>query len=76
MSEKAETYFSYLLRLWREDRNDERIWRASLESAQTGEQHNFNTLSDLFGFLCERAGVPGKSCEESQQCRTNRGKQR
>lgn len=54
MSEKAETYFSYLLRLWREERNDEQIWRASLESAQTGERRNFATLDELITFLREQ----------------------
>lgn len=51
MTETASTYYSYLLRLWREDRNDESIWRASLESAQTREQHNFATLDELIAFL-------------------------
>lgn len=54
MSEKAETYFSYLLRLWREERNDEWIWRASLESAQTGERRNFATRDELIAFLREQ----------------------
>jgi hypothetical protein len=60
MTETASAYYSYLLRLWREDRNDESIWRASLESAQTREQHNFATLDELIAFLhgllVERAG--------------------
>lgn len=51
MAETASTYYSYLLRLWREDRNEESIWRASLESAQTREQHNFATLDELIAFL-------------------------
>ena len=54
MAEKAATYSSYLLRLWRDERNDESVWRASLESAQTGERYNFATLDGLYEFLRER----------------------
>lgn len=64
MSEKAETYFSYLLRLWREEHNDEWIWRASLESAQTGERHNFATLDELIAFLHEQTSTSALSQRE------------
>lgn len=64
MSEKAETYCSYLLRLWREDHNDEQIWRASLESAQTGERHNFATLDELIAFLREQTSTSALSKRE------------
>lgn len=66
MTETASTYHSHLLRLWREDRNEERIWRASLESAQTREQHNFATLEELIAFLrglCAESAGPDEKRE-------------
>ena len=51
---KEEThYLSYLLRLWR-DSDIENVWRASVESARTGERQGFAGLDDLFGFLREQ----------------------
>lgn len=53
MSKKAEwqgeqsDYQSYLLRLWRVSDGEEE-WRASLESAHTGERTGFATLGALF----------------------------
>ncbi len=44
------TYRSYLLRLWREGQAGE-PWRASLQSAVTGERQGFASLDDLFGFI-------------------------
>ena len=70
MAEKTASYFSYLLRLWREDRDDEIVWRASLESAQTAERHNFTTIDDLFDFLCERTTEPTDSEPEEQAHQT------
>jgi hypothetical protein len=52
--EEQPGYVSYLLRLWREDG----IWRASLESARTGELSTFANLAELFEDLrgrCFRA---------------------
>jgi hypothetical protein len=57
---------SYLLRLWRDDSAGRIIWRASLESAQTAERHNFATLNDLFEFLRKRASEPATSGPETQ----------
>jgi hypothetical protein len=67
MAEKADAYFSYLLRLWRDDSADRSTWRASLESAQTAERHHFATLDDLFTFLRERANAPAASGPETQR---------
>ena len=49
-------YQSYLLRLWREN-DEEKGWRASLESSRTGERRGFARLDDLFGFLRQQTGV-------------------
>jgi hypothetical protein len=63
MDKKQPDYLSYLLRLWREENHrapgaDKTIWRASLESAHTGEKRTFASLSDLFDFLREQTGKP------------------
>jgi hypothetical protein len=65
MDQEQSNYFSYLLRLWREDdsemiyRVDEApdhtesrpIWLASLESSLTGQRQGFTNLDGLFAFL-------------------------
>ena len=62
MSEKAERtgeqshYQSYLLRLWRVDIGREG-WRASIESAHTGERRGFATLDALFDYVRSRTCV-------------------
>ena len=50
------TYHSFLLRLWREFRHSP--WRASLESAATGERHSFADLERLFAFLAGECPPP------------------
>jgi hypothetical protein len=49
-------YQSYLLRLWRAKEGEEG-WRASLESAQTGEHKGFATLDALFDYVWSRTRV-------------------
>ena len=62
MGEEAErtggqsTYQSYLLRLWRVKEGEEG-WRASLESAQTGERTGFATLDALFDYVRSQTGA-------------------
>lgn len=71
MDGEQPNYFSYLLRLWREN-NGEMIhqvdeasdhtesrptWLASLESSLTGQRQGFASLEDLFVFLRQRAGT-------------------
>ena len=51
MAEEPQEYQSYLLRLWRTSLRGKPTWRASLESAQTGERHSFADLESLFAFL-------------------------
>jgi len=71
MGEKAgrtgeqSAYQSYLLRLWRANEGEEG-WRASLESAQTGERRGFATLDALFEYIRwrTRAGPSLNSCGE------------
>ena len=51
MAEEPQEYQSYLLRLWRTSSRGKPTWRASLESAQTGEQRGFADLGSRFAFL-------------------------
>ena len=51
MPEERHGYHSYLLRLWRTSNQGKPGWRASLESAQTGERRGFADLESLFAFL-------------------------
>jgi hypothetical protein len=51
-------YRSYLLRLWRATCDGQTVWRASLESPQTGEQAGFASLEALFDHL--RASTQAK----------------
>jgi hypothetical protein len=43
------TYIAYLVRMWQED--EEIPWRASAQSARTGEKFYFSDLESLFLFL-------------------------
>jgi hypothetical protein len=51
MVEEPRRYVSYLLRLWQTERGGALIWRASLQSAHTGERRGFASLDDLYAFL-------------------------
>jgi hypothetical protein len=44
-------YFSYLLRVWRDDDEDQAAWRMSLEAPLTGQRQGFGSLDDLSTFL-------------------------
>jgi len=44
-------YESYLLRLWESDEDGQLIWRASLESTDTGKRNGFADLASLFAYL-------------------------
>jgi hypothetical protein len=71
MDEEQPNYFSYLLRLWREDDGEmlhqvdeapdhtesRPIWLASLESSLTGQRQGFASLEDLFAFLRRQTGT-------------------
>jgi hypothetical protein len=51
MSKERRRSVSYLLRLWQAEREGALVWRASLESAHTGERHGFANLAELYVFL-------------------------
>jgi hypothetical protein len=54
-------YLSYLLRLWQIRSGGELVWRASLESARTGERTGFASVDALFAFLQQQTGVVSDS---------------
>ena len=62
-AEAGEDYRSYLLRLWRED-GGQQPWRASLESAITGERRGFASLDALFRFLRQQTGTFSSSIQK------------
>lgn len=51
MKQPTDSYQSYLLRLWQEERDGVLLWRASLESVQTRERWGFVGLPEVFAFL-------------------------
>ncbi len=51
MTDTRYDYASFLLRLWRAQDYGRPIWRASLESTQTGQRQNFTELEGLITFL-------------------------
>ena len=51
MNREQQRYISYLLRLWQTESDDGLVWRASLESPQSGERVGFTSLACLFGYL-------------------------
>jgi hypothetical protein len=80
MNEEQRTYYSYLLRLWRDDdRGMHRqvdkashytekttIWLASLESSLSGQRQGFANLDGLFSFLRRQTGtVSGPESEDA-----------
>jgi hypothetical protein len=79
MSEKAgrtegqSDYQSYLLRLWRAKEGEEG-WRASLESAQTGERKGFATLDALFGYVRSQTLLESIPCSCAEGAGRTRGR--
>jgi hypothetical protein len=65
MDTPQRTYLSYMLRLWRDDSGEKIVWRASLESVQTGERRHFVDEDHLFADLAQQLGLPARSahCE-------------
>ncbi len=51
MAGKQQIYLSYLLRLWQVIVDGQPVWRASLESAQTGQRRGFASLAQLTAFI-------------------------
>jgi hypothetical protein len=58
LSEESGHYESFLLRLTKSNADGRPVWRASLESTQTGEQRHFASLKQLVAFLKTRFREP------------------
>ena len=54
--EGKESYFSFLLRMWKVDGEGVPTWRASLEDPRTGERIGFANLEALFVSLWQQIG--------------------
>ncbi len=61
-------YFSFLLRVWRVEVKERTLWRASLESPNTGERLGFADLEALSRYLRAETGQEG-----SETCRMDPG---
>lgn len=61
MPGRRPEYLSYLLRLWRVRARGVTVWRASLQSPQTGERLGFATLDKLVAFLWEQTGLASEA---------------
>ncbi len=51
-------YLAYMLRLWRVHSQSHIVWRASLESAHTGERVMFADLDALLAFIGDKTRPP------------------
>ena len=60
-------YKSFLLRMWRVREADHEVWRASLESIESGEKRGFASLEALLAYLSELAGKPQEECDEGEK---------
>ena len=62
-------YRSYLLRMWQEGQTGD-AWRASLQSAATGERQGFASLDSLFDFIRQEAAAArtGSTSADGQSC--------
>lgn len=67
MRRGGRRYISYLLRLWQVRTGNELVWRASLESPQTGERTGFANIEDLFAFLQQQMGIVSDSDEDEDE---------
>ena len=66
MSENRQRHMSYVLRLWQVTIEGQPVWRASLESALTGQRRGFANLEDLLDFLREEIAVKRESKRENR----------
>jgi len=57
----ASRYYSYLIRLWASETNDELTWRYLLESTECGEKQFFTNLDDLLDFFENLISSPSLS---------------
>jgi hypothetical protein len=61
MAAQQVDYASYLLRLWRTERDGRPVWHASLEGTADGQRLNFSSLDALVAFLERHFGLQGRA---------------
>jgi len=61
MRDEQTQYLAYMLRLWAVDSNNQSVWRASLESPDTGDRQAFRSLLALFEFLEDKTSRPAQN---------------
>ena len=64
---RQRPHVSYLLRLWQVESKGAVIWRASLQSPNTGERRGFTSLADLLSFLEEEYGSVDRAKMDLQE---------
>ena len=72
MREEMRRYHAFLLRLWPVKIRGQTVWRASLESAHTGERQGFADLDALCRYLRQQtvriAGARVSAEERERRC--------
>ena len=64
-TDPANDYASYLIRFWREPQEgNSTLWRAQVESIQTGQSWQFSDLGTLIAFLQESFPQRGRLQEQ------------
>ena len=62
MAKEDPRYFSYLLRVWQADGDDESVWRASLERPGGTKPRGFASLEEMCAYLRRQiAACPGSA---------------
>ena len=56
MNREPHRYYSYLIRIWETQTNDQPTWRASLECPCLKERVGFSDIEGLFAFIKEDLG--------------------
>ncbi len=69
---KQSQNLTYLLHLWRIERNGESVWWASLENPRIGERHAFASLAELFSFLDEMTVNSPRTPEREEPARLDK----
>ncbi|MBN1811944.1 MAG: hypothetical protein JXA14_08925 [Anaerolineae bacterium] len=69
MSDLRRRRLSYLLRLWQTDHRGALVWRASLESAHTGERWGFASLAELCAFLNQETAAVNELTSKRQRAK-------
>ena len=59
-------YYSFLIRLWREDDPAQKSWRVSLEDPHSRQIKGFQSLEDLYNYLIQLEETATHSKEDQE----------